>query len=40
MNEFFGVCNYQTWVLLLLGHEVDHLRQIIAMRRLARTEQG
>jgi hypothetical protein len=39
-NEFFGVCNYKTWVLLLLGHEVDHLRQIIVMRRLARTEQG
>ncbi len=39
-NELFGVCNYQTWILLLLGHEVDHLRQIIAMRRLSRTEQG
>lgn len=39
VNEFFGLCNYQTWVLLLLGHEVDHLRQIIAMRRLSRTEQ-
>lgn len=38
VNEFFGVCNYQTWILLLLSHEVDHLRQIIAMRRLARTE--
>lgn len=37
-NELFGVCNYQTWVLLLLAHEVDHLKQIVAMRRLARTE--
>lgn len=38
VNEFFGVCNYQTWILLLLAHEVDHLKQIVAMRRLARTE--
>jgi hypothetical protein len=38
VNEFFGVCTYKTWVLLLLGHEVDHLRQIIAMRRVARAE--
>jgi len=37
-NEVFGVCNYQTWILLLLAHEVDHLKQIVAMRRLARTE--
>ncbi len=37
-NEYFGVCNYKTWILLLLGHEVDHLRQIVAMRRLARAE--
>ncbi len=37
-NPIFGSCNYQTWILLLLGHEVDHLRQIIAMRRLARSE--
>lgn len=37
-NEFFGVCNYRTWMLLLLTHEVDHLHQIVAMRRLARTE--
>jgi DinB superfamily len=37
-NEFFGVCNYQTWLLLLLAHEVDHIKQIVAMRRLARTE--
>lgn len=36
-NPLFGVCNYRTWVLLLLAHEVDHLAQIIAMRRLSRT---
>ncbi len=36
-NPFFGVCNYKTWVLLLLAHEVDHLRQIVAMRSVART---
>jgi DinB family protein len=38
VNEFFGLCNYQTWALLLLAHEVDHLKQIVAMRRLARAE--
>ena len=38
VNEFFGLCNYRTWMLLLLAHEVDHLHQIVAMRRLARTE--
>jgi len=38
VNEVFGICNYQTWILLLLAHEVDHLKQIVAMRRLARTE--
>lgn len=37
-NEAFGLCNYQTWTLLLLAHETDHLKQIVAMRRLARTE--
>ncbi|NWF65076.1 MAG: DinB family protein [Chloroflexi bacterium] len=36
-NLFFGACNYRTWVLLLLAHEVDHVRQIAAMRSLART---
>jgi uncharacterized damage-inducible protein DinB len=36
-NQFFGICNYKTWVLLLLAHEVDHLRQIAAMRSVART---
>jgi len=38
VNEVFGACNYQTWILLLLAHEVDHLKQIVAMRRLARAE--
>ncbi len=38
-NPAFGLCNYKTWVLLLLAHEVDHIRQLIAMRRLARTSQ-
>jgi uncharacterized damage-inducible protein DinB len=32
----FGKVNYQTWVLLLLAHESDHVRQSIIMRRLAR----
>ena len=36
-NPFFGICDYKTWILLLLAHEADHLRQIVAMRRLART---
>lgn len=34
----FGKCTYNTWMLLLLGHEVDHLRQIVAIRGLARSE--
>jgi uncharacterized damage-inducible protein DinB len=38
VNEFFGVCTYKTWILLLLGHELDHLRQVIAMRRVVRSE--
>lgn len=33
----FGLCNYKTWVLLLLAHEVDHLRQIVAMKRVSKT---
>jgi len=37
-NEFFGVCTYNTWMLLLLSHELDHLRQIVAMRRVVRAE--
>ncbi|MBN8657685.1 MAG: DinB family protein [Anaerolineae bacterium] len=36
-NSIFGVCTYKTWVLLLLAHEVDHLRQVAAMRSVART---
>ena len=38
ISELFGVCTYQTWILLLLGHEIDHLRQVIAMRRVVRAE--
>src|SRR5579859_873473 len=37
VNPAFGRCTYHTWVLLLLGHEVDHVRQGIVMRRAART---
>ncbi|HEX2698179.1 MAG TPA: DinB family protein [Anaerolineales bacterium] len=37
-NETFGACNYRTWMLLLLAHEVDHLKQIVTMRRLSRVE--
>ncbi len=33
---FFGECNYATWILLLLAHEVDHYRQAVVMRRLAK----
>ncbi len=36
-HSAFGKCTYNTWMLLLLAHEVDHLRQIAAMRGLART---
>ena len=39
VNPAFGVCNYETWMLLMLAHEVDHLRQIAAMRGLARTSE-
>ena len=35
-TPLFGRCNYQTWILLLLGHETDHVRQGIVMRRAAR----
>jgi len=38
VSEFFGLCTYNTWMLLLLAHEIDHLRQIVAMRRLAHSE--
>lgn len=36
-NPAFGMCNYRTWILLLLAHEMDHLRQIAAMRSVAKT---
>ncbi|MFN8383906.1 MAG: DinB family protein [Anaerolineales bacterium] len=36
VHPVFGICNYKTWILLMLAHEVDHLRQMGAMRRLAR----
>jgi len=39
VNQAFGKCTYNTWMLLMLGHEVDHLRQIAAMRGLARTSE-
>jgi uncharacterized damage-inducible protein DinB len=35
-NPLFGDINYNTWMLLMLGHEVDHVRQSILMRRMAR----
>jgi hypothetical protein len=38
VNPAFGTCTYNTWMLLLLGHEVDHLRQMVAVRGLAQTE--
>lgn len=34
----FGTCTYNTWLLLLMAHEVDHLRQMVAVRGLAQTE--
>ncbi|MCE9645825.1 MAG: DinB family protein [Chloroflexi bacterium] len=37
-NPAFGKCTYNAWMLLLLAHEVDHLRQIAAMRGLSRTD--
>ena len=37
-NDTFGVCGYRTWILLLLAHEWDHIKQIVAMRRLSRVE--
>lgn len=36
-SSAFGLCTYKTWILLLLAHEVDHLRQIAAMRTVAKT---
>ena len=38
ISPAFGKCTYSTWMLLMLGHEVDHLRQIAAMRGLARAD--
>jgi hypothetical protein len=38
VNPFFGRCDFRTWALLLLGHETDHARQAMAVRRIARTE--
>jgi hypothetical protein len=35
----FGKCTYNTWMLLMLAHEVDHLRQIAAMRTVAQTSE-
>jgi hypothetical protein len=35
-SKLFGNVNYTTWILLLLGHETDHVRQGIIMRRAAR----
>ncbi|MFN8413337.1 MAG: DinB family protein [Anaerolineales bacterium] len=37
-NSVFGQCTYTTWMVLLLAHEVDHLRQIVAMRGLSHSE--
>lgn len=37
-NTVFGDCTYRTWLLLMLAHEVDHVRQAILVRRLARRE--
>lgn len=39
-SPLFGDANYPTWILLLLAHETDHLRQAIPMRRLARGTTG
>lgn len=39
VNSIFGKCTYNTWMLLMLAHETDHLRQIAAMRGLARTSE-
>jgi hypothetical protein len=36
IHAFFGEVNYASWVLLLAGHELDHYRQSVVMRRLAR----
>ncbi len=33
----FGEVTYATWIFLLMAHELDHYRQSVVMRRLART---
>jgi hypothetical protein len=35
-NPLFGNVNYPTLILLMYGHESDHVRQAILMRRLSR----
>ncbi len=37
VSSAFGQCTYNTWMLLMLAHEIDHLRQIAAMRSVAQT---
>ena len=37
VSSAFGKCTYNTWMMLMLAHEVDHLRQIAAMRSVAQT---
>lgn len=39
VNSAFGKCTYNTWLLLMLAHEVDHLRQIVAMRSISHTSE-
>jgi DinB superfamily len=39
VSSAFGKCTYNTWMLLMLAHEVDHLRQIAAMRSVVRTSE-
>lgn len=35
-NTPFGEMNYHSWILTLLAHEIDHVRQAVVMRRLAK----
>jgi uncharacterized damage-inducible protein DinB len=35
-TPLFGDANYETFMLLMLGHELDHVRQALLMRRLSR----
>ncbi|MBC7878900.1 MAG: DinB family protein [Anaerolineales bacterium] len=39
VNSAFGKCTYNTWLLLMLAHEVDHLRQVVAMRGISHTSE-